>query len=83
MFFIHKGQGALDHRGGEFMGENFMLGQILKELVEKNVRFAPWMEENVRNLLVQTGSRGVLCISSTIELVGKTLNMDDKQEACK
>jgi hypothetical protein len=25
----------MDHRGGEFVGENFMVGQILKELIEK------------------------------------------------
>jgi hypothetical protein len=31
-----KGQGALDHRGGELVGKNFMVGQIFEEkLVQK------------------------------------------------
>jgi hypothetical protein len=30
-----KGQGTLDHGGGRFMGQNFMVGQILKEFFEK------------------------------------------------
>jgi hypothetical protein len=33
MSFIHKKKGALDHKGGELMGENFMVGQNFKELV--------------------------------------------------
>jgi hypothetical protein len=36
MSFIHKkGQGALDHKGGKLVGETFMVGQILKTLVEE------------------------------------------------
>jgi U3 small nucleolar RNA-associated protein 14 len=30
-----KGQGAIYHRGGEIVGENFMMGQIFEELVEE------------------------------------------------
>jgi hypothetical protein len=30
-----KGQGALEHKNGELVGENFMVNQILKELVEE------------------------------------------------
>jgi hypothetical protein len=29
-----KGQGALDHRGGEIVAKNFIVGQIFEELVE-------------------------------------------------
>jgi hypothetical protein len=32
------------------MGNYFMVGQILKELVEKKARLAPWMEEGIWNL---------------------------------
>ncbi len=30
-----KGQGVMDYRGGKLVGENFMVGQILEELVEE------------------------------------------------
>ncbi len=30
-----KGQGVLDHEGGELVGQNFMVGQILKEFCEE------------------------------------------------
>jgi hypothetical protein len=35
IFLSIKGQGALDHRGGELMVENFMVGQIFEKLVEE------------------------------------------------
>ncbi len=34
-FLSTKRQGALDHKGGELVGENFMVGQIFKELIEE------------------------------------------------
>ncbi len=30
-----KGQGAVGHRGGKLLGENFMVGQIFEALVEE------------------------------------------------
>jgi hypothetical protein len=30
-----KGQGTLDHGGGELVGENFMVGQIFEELAKE------------------------------------------------
>jgi hypothetical protein len=63
MFLIHKC--ALDHKGGELVGENFMVGQIFEELVTNKARLAPWMEEGARNFLTQIGSCGVLWIPST------------------
>jgi hypothetical protein len=35
MILSTRGQGALDHGGGKLVGENFMVGQILKEFLEK------------------------------------------------
>ncbi len=29
-----NGQGTLDHGGGELVGENFMVGQILEEFIK-------------------------------------------------
>jgi len=40
----------LDHGGGELMGENFMVGQILEEFFKEEARQTPWME-GVQNLL--------------------------------
>jgi hypothetical protein len=73
-----KGQGALDHRGGKLVGENFMVGQTLKKLVEKNAKFAPWMEEGTWNLLAQIGSRGVLWIPNTTNVL-PLLNGDNQR----
>jgi hypothetical protein len=30
-----KGQGALNHEGGELVGENFMVGQIFEKLIKE------------------------------------------------
>ncbi len=65
MSFIHKKKGALDHKSGELVGENFMVGQFIEELVKTKARPAPWMEEGARNFLAQIGSHGVLWIVST------------------
>jgi hypothetical protein len=35
VFLSIKGQGTLDHGGGELVGENFVVDQILKELVKE------------------------------------------------
>jgi hypothetical protein len=40
-----KRQGALDHKGGKLVGENFMVGQIFEELVEEKGEASPWMEK--------------------------------------
>jgi hypothetical protein len=42
-----KGQDALDHRSGKLVGQNFMVGQIHKEFLEKKVKLALWMEKGV------------------------------------
>jgi hypothetical protein len=34
-FLSIKGLGALDHRGGKLVGENFMVGIFFEELVEE------------------------------------------------
>jgi hypothetical protein len=35
VLYPQKGQGALDHEGGELVGKKFMMGQIFEELVKK------------------------------------------------
>jgi hypothetical protein len=35
ILYPQKGQGALDHKGGELVGEKFMVNQILEELVKE------------------------------------------------
>ncbi len=69
-----KGQGALDHRNGELVGENFMVSQILQKLVEE---LTPWMEKGAWNLLAQIGSHGVLWILSTTNVL-PLLNGDNQ-----
>jgi hypothetical protein len=43
----------LHHKGGELVGQNFMVGQIFEELAKKKGEFTPWMEEGTRNLPAQ------------------------------
>jgi hypothetical protein len=35
VFLSRKGQGVMDHEGGELVGIFFMMGQILEELVKE------------------------------------------------
>jgi hypothetical protein len=48
-----KGQGTLHHKGGELVGENFMVGQIFEELVKEEAKLTPWMKEGIQNPLAQ------------------------------
>jgi hypothetical protein len=48
----------LEHRGGELVGNNFMVGQIFENWSKKK-RLAPWMEKGAQNLLAQIGGSGV------------------------
>jgi len=63
-----KGQGALDHKGGELVGKKFMVGQIFEKLVEEKDEAYAMEEEGVQNLLAQIGNCGVLWILSTINV---------------
>ncbi len=51
------------------MGEKKWWAKFLKNWSKKKAKLAPWMEEGAQNLLTQIGSRGVLWIPSTTNVL--------------
>jgi hypothetical protein len=69
VFLSTKRQVALDHEGGELVRENFMVGQILKELVEEKGKACTMNGIRRSKLFSEIGSHGVLWIPSTTNVL--------------
>jgi hypothetical protein len=63
VIYPQKGQGALDHKGGKLVAENFTMGQIFEEFFKKEGE-TNIMDGRYSKLLAQIGSHGVLWIPS-------------------